>query len=198
MRSAIALVSRLLAIGLGWLGPRHPARNRAQTTSTFIADPLADKRIAVRGWSAREIAAILRDFSSLYGDQLHADFRVEVEERPGSVSHLRFPEDVETELFYFLLNALNCPRDFDLQGRSVAVLGSVVLTAACSWPEPTLFGQQAWIYLPSGNCDYDEVYLRLRSGPAYRHSIAAGRWVPEDDARMPQAVEALCGGLASG
>jgi len=198
MRSAIALVSRLLAVGLGWLAPRHPAHNRAQTASTFIADPLADKRIAVHGWNAREIAAILRDFSSLYGDQLHAGFRVEVGERPGGVFHLRFPADVETELFYFLLNALNCPRDFELQGRSVAVLGSVVLTAACNWPEPTLFGQQAWIYLPSGDCDYDVVYLRLRSGPAYRHSIAAGRWAPEDDARMPQAVEALCGGLASG
>lgn len=198
MHSATAVISRLLAIGLGWLVPRHPARNHAQTTSNFIADPLADKRIAVRGWSAREIAAILRDFSSLYGDQLHTGFRVEVGERPGGVCQLRFPEDVETELFYFLLNALNCPRDFDLQGRSVAVLGSVVLTAACHWPEPTPFGQQAWIYVPGGTCDYDEVYLRLRSGSAYRHSIVAGRWAPEDDARMPQAVEALCCELESG
>ncbi len=188
MRSAIARVSRLLAAGLGWLGLRHPVR----------ANSLADKRIAVRGWSARELAAIVRDFSCMYRDQLHAGFRVEVGERPGGVFQLRFPADIEAELFYCLLNALNCPRDFDLQGRAVAVLGSVVLTAAFDPPEPALLGQQAWVYVPAGNCDYDVVYLRLRCGAAYRHCFVAGQWSAVDDAHMSLAVEALRCGLDSG
>ena len=198
MRSTIALVSRMLAMVSAWLGLRGPARKLSPAASAFVADPLSDKRIAVRGWNARELAAIVRDFSCMYRDQLHAGYRVEVGERPGGVFQLRFPADIETELFYCLLNALNCPRDLDLQGRAVAVLGSVVLTAAFDPPEPALLGQQAWVYLPAGGCDYDVVYLRLRSGAAYRHCFVAGQWSPVDDAHMSLAIEALRCGLESG
>jgi len=151
--------------------------------------------IAVHGWSAQEISAIVQECSRLCRGQKRAGFFCEVLPRFDGVFHLRLAADIDPQCFLLLLNALNCPLDHALQGRKVAVLGSVILTAGFAAPQPALLGQSAWIYLPAGDSDYDVVHVGLPSGAAYRCDFAAGLWETVDDARMPPAARALCPGL---
>ena len=183
----------LLAIGLVLLrlfrvGPFRLAAG-------LEANDPARPRFAVSGWSAQELACIVRDFSRLCRGQLRDGFHVELRSRPGGVFHLEAPADLEPGLFCLLLNALNCPSDPELQGREVAVLGSVVLTPAFTALPPALERQPAWIYLPATDCDCDIVQVQLRSSAVYRHAIVAGWWEAAQESSMPDSVRALCGTL---
>lgn len=170
---------------------RKLRRPRLKRNSAYAPERGHDKRIAVRGWTDTELDGILHEFEHLFREQLHRGYRVAQEREVDGTFRLSFPNDIEPALYYCLLNALCHPADYELEGRAVAVLGRVRLSAAFAPPEPRLRGQGAWVYLPEGGRGYELVIVSLLAGSAYEHDFIRGRWQLLPDARMPARLQEL-------
>lgn len=190
-----ALCVLLLAIGLGLLGLirflRRLRRPKLVRNSVYAPERAHDKRIAVRGWADFELQHILADFERMFREQLHPGYRVELGREPDGTFRLSFPRDIEPELYYCLLNALCHPTDYELEGRSVAVLGRVRLSPAFAPPDPRLHGQRAWVYLPQRDLGYQVVIVAPAGGGAYEHDFTRRLWNLSMDSCLPSALREL-------
>jgi hypothetical protein len=190
-----ALCVLLLAIGLGLFGLlqllRKLRRPKLKRSSVYAPERGHDKRIAVRGWSDTELAAILRDFEHMFREQLHQGYRIKSGRELDGTFRLSFPNDIEPELYCCLLNALIHPTDYELEGRAVAVLGRVRLSAAFTLPDPGLRGRYAWVYLPEDDRGYELVFVEIPGGPVYEHDFVRRQWQPLSEACMPAALREL-------
>jgi len=192
-----ALCVLLLAICVGAFGLlqllRKLRRPRLRRSSVYKPERGHDKRIAVRGWTDTELDGILHEFEHMFREQLHRGYRVAQEREVDGTFRLSFPNDIEPELYYCLLNALCHPTDYELEGRAVTALGRVRLSAAFAPPEPRLRGQSAWVYLPQGERGYELVIVSLLAGSAYELDFTCGQWTLLPDARMPAGLRELAG-----
>jgi hypothetical protein len=159
-------------------------------TSAYVADPNNKLSLSVRGWNRTELDKILADFLKSY-DLPDASTMLRIEEKPGDILVVTFPRDIQPAQFFFLVNYIQYPKDFDLEQRSIGVLGHIVITPAFGPPDTALVGKNAEIYVPADDDQYDEVYARVESGAAYRISFTNLIWQPAAEARMPATVAGL-------
>ncbi len=103
-------------------------------------------------------------------------------------TRLRFPNDMPPEGFGFLVNYLQYPEDYDLQGREIVVVGRVTLGRDFNLPDEKLAGQRAHFYIPSNDEDYDVVYVRVGER-TFENSFASWHWKVATDNRIPRGVE---------
>lgn len=164
-------------------------RDPELNTTVFVPDPKSDKRIVASGWTDDELKKILEDFAKLY--ELDRSFATRVKSVDSDNVLVSFPNDIPSDVFFFLVNYLNYPERYELSGRQIAVAGKVTLTPTFDLPEPSLAGKAAKVYVPADDQDFDLVYVVLPSGERYEVSFTDHRWKRVEEARMSRAVREL-------
>ena len=176
----VMLWGKILALG---------AHEPAAKAVAFVPDPNSDKRIVVSGWTDGELKRILEDFAKLYA--LDRSFASRVTSGGAEAIVISFPNDIPSDVFFFLVNYLNYPEAYEPSGRHIAVAGKATLSASFDLPESSLVVKSARVYVPENDEDFDLVYVTLRSGESYEVSFTDHRWRTVQEARMPEAVREL-------
>lgn len=150
------------------------------TAAQYVPNPENDKALIVYGWNSGEIRKILSDFAATY--KLHGfKYLIRTEDQPLRVV---FPDDIEPDLFSFLVNYVQYPIGFDLKSRSIVSTGAVTLTPEFDLPSPALSGQRALFYVPTDDNEHDLVYVRVGE-LTYENSFAGQCWQRKEDPRIP-------------
>ena len=144
--------------------------------------------VAVEGWSTGELQTILRQFEDKY-DLPPNTFGVEGQD--DRILRIRATNDIDAAQVFFLVNYIMYPENFDLTHRALTAIGEMKLSDQTGLPPGARNGQQAWIYMPSDDHDYDVAYVRLDNGQTYRVSFTNMGWVHVTDARLPAAARNL-------
>jgi hypothetical protein len=152
----------------------------------FVANTKNDKALVVYGWSIDELQKILRQFKTKY-EIPNAKHLIRSE---GDKLRVVFPEDLEPDLFSFLVNYVQYPEGFDLKHRSITSAGTATLSLDFGLPSAALNGKKAVFYIPTNDREHDLVYVQV-DGQAYEHSFAGHCWRAMSQARMPDAVAEL-------
>ncbi len=158
-------------------------------TTTFVPDANNRTSVTVRGWKRPELEKMLSYLREAY--EVPASSPWVLTARSDDVFVISFPNDIFPRLLYFLVNYLQYPKEFDVKGRSIGVLGRIVLTTACGIPEDRLAGKSAEVYVPANDTDFDRVYLRTDDGEAYVIPFTDLIWKHAQEARRPQTIEGL-------
>jgi len=174
--------------GLGVMGALN--RRGATKEMTFIPDQHNGKEVVVRGWTSEELAQILADFEKTYKDSLGADFAPEVSPALDGVIHIRFPQDIPGPQFSYLINYVQYPKGLDAKARSILVAGKTVLSADFQVSDQSLIGQEATLYVPSGDQDYDVIYVQV-GNQTFVDSFTANTWTKVADPRLPPGIASL-------
>jgi hypothetical protein len=148
----------------------------------------AKEEIIVSGWTDQELPGILADFVEPYDDRLDSKFDFQIEPYDKGASRITFPHGISAEIFSFLVNYLQYPKNYDLTTRSVLVIGKAVLTPGFHPPDKNLIGQKAMFYIPSNDQKYDQVYIRV-ANETFVNSFAARHWKKVSDPSLPAGVE---------
>jgi hypothetical protein len=187
--AVVAVIGVVLFKAFQFVAFSSAAKAQAEKMAVFVPDPANHIAVSVRGWNNAEIKKILSDDFSAY--DLSPDSTVVVTAKPDGTFVLTFPNDIEPRLLYFLVNYIQYPRDFDLKHRSIGVLGRVVITPAFGAPDPKFVGEQAQIFVPADDSEYDLVYAKLETGEVYSISFTDLIWRRVESARMPHTVGGL-------
>ena len=160
-------------------------RHLATMQSAYQPKPENVNSIAVAGWREDELNRILADFRGVYG--LPPSALVETK-HGDSLFKISFPDDIEPKYFFFLVNYIRYPKDFDLRNRKIGVLGRARLSRAFGIPDSSLEGIMAKIYVPANDKEYDNVYVQLESGKAFKIPFTRLIWESVDDPRIPDEI----------
>jgi hypothetical protein len=152
----------------------------------FVANPKNDKALVVYGWSIDELQKILIQFKAKY----EIPNRKHLIRNDGGGLRVVFPEDLEPDLFSFLVNYVQYPEGFDLKARSVTSAGTTTLSLDFGLPSGALNGKKAVFYIPTNDREHDLVYVRV-DGVVYENSFAGRSWRAMSESRMPDAVVRL-------
>jgi hypothetical protein len=158
-----------------------------QVVQPFIANLKNDKTLVVIGWSESELRAIIEDFSNEYELPTSVKYLVRTE---GEMMKVAFPEDIAPDLFVFLINYVQYPKNLDAEKRSITSVGTVTLSPDFQLPSPALVGKHATFYVPIDDKEYDLLYVRV-SGDTYENEFGAKCWRAVNEARIPAAVSGL-------
>lgn len=161
----------------------------APRESTAIPNPANGKEIVVRGWTNEELSGILTDFADAYDKDLSPDFACEVGPLDNGSLRITFPHDIPALQFSFLINYVQYPKNHDLKGRSISVVGKALITPDFHPPSKALVGQNAIFYIPVNDQKYDLVYVRV-GDETFENSFAARHWKKVADSRLPVGVDA--------
>ena len=153
----------------------------------MLGDFFSDRALLVSGWTAEELAKILGDFESKYKGALPS-FRREVLS-VGKALRVSLPNDFPPDLLSFLVNYIHYPENFDLKNRKIAAVGMSTLTGEFEAPSDEI-GKKAFIYIPSGDDEYDLVYVRVGEH-TYSQSFTTMSWKRVDESRLSAATRAL-------
>jgi hypothetical protein len=154
----------------------------------IIPKPANGKEVVVRGWNNEELSGILTDFADAYDNDLGSGFDYEVQPHDNGSIRITFPHDIPALQFSFLVNYLQYPKNYDLKGRSISVVGKALITPNFHPPSKDLVSQNAVFYVPSNDQDYDLVYVRV-GDETFENSFAARCWKRVADSRIPSDVE---------
>jgi hypothetical protein len=160
------------------LGAALPARAAEPPRGGRVGDPANDKIILVRGWTQDELEQIAHAFVRLY--DVPPGYRIQKHIALRALA-VMFPGDIDADLFCYFVNYINYPKNFDLKGRKIAVLGKTKLTRAFGHIDPKLLGSHARIYVPAGDTEYDVVYVRVGDGVIYKFTFADSTWEAVSD-----------------
>lgn len=155
----------------------------------FTPDPNNDKLIVVSGWSEEELHGILDDF--IEEDLQSPSYQIDIAKRYEGIYGLTFPADIHPSLFLSLVNYLNYPVSFGLDGHSIAVVGKTTLNSDFEGVSQSLIGKRAILYVPDNDEDYDVVYLRAETGTILETSFSRETWRQVTEARMGSEVKRL-------
>ena len=148
---------------------------------SYVPDPDNDKKILVNGWSEPELKKILKQFESMYQEAGEFVFEIHLEPAAPELIAVVFPQDIDPVLFAFLINYIHYPKDFDLGGRAIGVLGTYSLA-----PSQAGYGSgTVAVYVPEPDDEYDQVYAHVLAGKTYVHSFTNNRWVEAVNPAMP-------------
>ena len=161
---------------------------QAPRESANIPKPANGKEMVVRGWTNEELSGILTDFADAYNNDLGPDFDYEVQPHDNGSIRITFPHDIPALQFSFLINYAQYPKNYDLKGRSISVVGKALITPDFNPPSKGLVGQNAIFYIPSNDQKYDLVYVRV-GDETFENSFAARRWKRVTDSRIPPDIE---------
>jgi hypothetical protein len=73
----------------------------------------------------------------------------------------------------------------DLQSRKIGVLGRAKLSPAFGIPDSSLNGMSAKVYVPANDKEFDNVYVLLESGKAFKVPFTRLIWESVDDPSIP-------------
>ena len=152
-----------------------------------ISDP-ANGEVVVRGWTNEELSGILTDFADMSDNDLGTHFVYEVHARDNGSIRITFPHDIPAQQFSFLINYLQYPKNYVLNGRSVSVVGKAIISPKFKPPSKSLIGQTATFYIPRDDQDFDLVYVRVVD-ETFENSFAALHWKRVADSRIPPGLE---------
>jgi hypothetical protein len=180
----------VLVVGLATAVAIFRLKHPRKRTLDYTPDPNNRKQVLARGWSEDDFRKILADFLKLYPDYsptVETSFR-----RPSADTLIvTFPQDVPDQLFPFLVNYAQYPRDFDLTTRTVTVIGKAVVSSKFEGnPEGKYIGTEAVFYSPANDTKYDEVYIQA-DGETFIMPFSFGGWKRTDDPRLPADFEKL-------
>ena len=144
--------------------------------------------VAIQGWRPDELRTIISQFDDKY--DLGAD-TFAIEEQGGSTLRVRATKGIDADQVFFLVNYIMYPENFDLTHRTLNAVGQLKLSDETGVPPGTKRGQQAWIYMPSDDHDYDVAYVRLDNGQSYRVSFTNMGWELVKDPRLPAPARDL-------
>lgn len=161
---------------------------QAPRESANIPKPTNGKEVVVRGWTNEELSGILTDFADASDNDLGPNFDYEVQPHDNGSIHVTFPHDIPALQFSFLINYVQYPKNYDLKGRSISVVGKALITPDFHPPSNSMVGQKAIFYIPSNDQKYDLVYVRV-GDETFENSFAASRWKRVTDSRIPPDVE---------
>ena len=169
-----------------------PVRLDHQKTDlpAFTPDPNNDKLIVVTGWSEEELRSIVNDFIEEDLSQ-SPTYHIDIAKPSEGLYGLTFPADIHPALFLSLVNYLNYPVNFGLDGHSIAVVGRTILNSDFEGVSQSLIGKRAILYVPDNDKDYDVVYLRAETGTILENSFSRETWRQVTDARMGSEVKRL-------
>jgi hypothetical protein len=185
--AAAALVAALLIV-LSYQNRRLFYRCPTnQVVQPFVASPQNDKTLVVIGWSESELGDIIEDFSNQYQLPTSVKYLVRTE---GEMLKVAFPEDIEPDLFVFLVNYVQYPKNLDAKNPPVTSVGTATLSSDFQLPSPALVGKHATFYIPADDKEYDLLYVRV-SGDTYENEFGAKCWRAVKEARIPAAVLGL-------
>jgi len=153
---------------------------------------ITDKELFSRGWNEEELRQILDDFQDLYRDRLPQDFSAEIRAGHAWDRRVTFPADIDPLLFCFLVNYVQYPRDFDLDSRTILVVGEGTIGSELLPSDRSLIGKRIMIYVPADDVEYDEVYGFVE-GQSYKLPFSKDHWVPASEPRLPAGAEQLLG-----
>ncbi|HXS28976.1 MAG TPA: hypothetical protein VN730_15030, partial [Steroidobacteraceae bacterium] len=137
-----------------------------------------------------ELRTILAQFEAIYKGRLGSQFAYRIDSLGVDGFDVHFPAGIQHPFLAYLVNYVQYPKGFDLRGRQIAALGRVTLTAAYPIPSSNYIGMRAHIYVPSGDRDFDLVYVAVGS-EFFRQSFTFDTWRRETDGRVPAPVKAL-------
>ena len=160
-------------------------RQLASMQSAYQPKHENENSIVVVGWKEDELNRILADFRGVYGLPRAA---LVVTKHDDSLLHISFPDDIEPKYFFFLVNYIRYPKDFALRNRTIGVLGRARLSRAFGLPDSSLEGIMAKIYVPANDKEYDNVYVQLESGKAFKIPFTRMIWESVDDPRIPDEI----------
>ena len=163
------------------------AQEQGTREGPVLGDFFSDRALLVNGWSPEELAKVLGDFESKYKDALPS-FRREVFS-DGKTLRVSLPNDFPPDLLSFLVNYIHYPEKFDPKKRKIAAVGMSTLTREFDAPSAEL-GKKAFIYIPSGDSEYDLVYMRVGEH-TYAQSFTTMSWKRVEASRMSAATRAL-------
>lgn len=135
---------------------------------------------------------ILDDFQYSYRDQLPQDFSAEIHAGRAWDRRVVFPADIDPLLFCFLVNYVQYPRDFDLDSRTILVVGVGTVGSEFLPSDRSLIGKRIMIYVPADDVEYDEVYGFVE-GQSYKLPFSKDHWILAPEPRLPAGVEQLVG-----
>ena len=153
----------------------------------MLSDFFSDRALLVSGWSAEELGKILGDFESKYKDALPRFRRVVLSD--GKTLRVSLPNDFPPDLLSFLVNYIHYPENWELKNRKIAAVGMATVTQDFDAPSAEL-GKKAFIYIPSGDNEYDLVYVRVGEH-TYSQSFTNMSWKRVEESRLPSATRAL-------
>jgi hypothetical protein len=163
-------------------------RHLASMQSAYQPKPENEKSIVIVGWTEDELNKILAYFGGVYGLPPSA---LVVTKHGDNLFQISFPDDIEPRIFFFLVNYLRYPKDFDLRNRTIGVLGHARLNQAFGIPDSSLDGIRAKIYVPANDKEFDNVYVQLESGKAFKIPFTRLIWESVDDPRIPDQIRNL-------
>lgn len=144
--------------------------------------------VVVQGWQPNELRTILSQFDDKY--DLRAD-TFTIEDQNSSTLRVRATKAIDADQIFFLVNYIMYPENFDLTHRMLNAVGKMKLSDETGVPPGAKRGQEAWIYMPSGDRDYDVAYVTLDNGQTYRVSFTNMGWELVRDPRFPALVRDL-------
>ncbi len=115
--------------------------------------------VLVDGWSKEELAAILEEFSALYG--LGQSMIVIDGAGPYRLS---FSEPLSIDEFMFLVNYLPYPIGKDLEDRHIAVVGRSRVTPAMKFGLAVELDSEVHFHVPDDDSSYDCVMAQTAAG----------------------------------
>ena len=191
----VAVLAVLAAIALPLL---RSNRNDAEKVAVapIGLEPTNDKAVIVKGWDGDELHKILNDFIEANEDSRYPRYSIEQHQQGDKIYRLTFPQNIHPELFSYFINYIAYPCDFNLTNRSIIVYGETTLNSSFEGIDESLFGQQAILYLPENDQDYDIVYMQTSSGVNFANSFSG--WKRIKDARLSNEVIKLVGGQLTG
>ncbi len=152
----------------------------------FVPDPNNRKEVRARGWSSEDFAEILIDFRKIYDVCLANDIAAKIHSSENGTLLVTFPQDVPAQLFSFLINYAQYPKDFESRADSTLVVGKAIISESFEGKfDPKLIGREAVFYIPSDDKDYDVVYVQVGE-ETFAHSFAfLNRWKKVAEPRLP-------------
>jgi hypothetical protein len=180
---AIFVVVAAVALCL-WMakGTKH----LSEMQSAYEPNPDNRSSIDVVGWKQDEINRILADFRGNYG---LPDSSLAVTKHGDGQFRVSFPHDIEPRIFFFLVNYIRYPKEMDLRARRIGVLGRARLSRAYGIPDSSLDGKSARFYVPANDKEFDNIYVQLESGRAFKIPFTRLIWESVDDPRLPDEIK---------
>jgi hypothetical protein len=147
-------------------------------------DSIRDKELTVRGWKEPELKKIISNFEQAYQDRLAPTFSAEIRAGGGGDLQIKFTAEIEPRLFFWLINYVQYPKDFDLQSRTILVQGNATINSDFLPSGKSLIGKPITFYVPTEDDQYDIVFAQV-DGKSYEFPFSSERWSRVQEARLP-------------
>src|ERR1700679_3453428 len=110
---------------------------------------ISHREVVAKGWTPAEFEKILSNFAQLYRDRLPPNFSPAVHADNGGVVRTAFPDDLEPDLFCFLVNYGQYPGGFDLDSRTILAGGRATIDSDFLPADQSLIGKRMLCYIPA-------------------------------------------------